>query len=307
MIPLIDTHQHLWDLDRLKLNWVAGEPKLNRSFRTADYLAAVEGCGLEQSVYMEVDAAEESKDQEVADIRELCADPQVPTAGMVASANPAAAGFLDWLSVQQDNPHLKGVRQILHGATTEAGYCLQDAFVEGVRTLGEQGLLFDICIRPAELDDALKLALRCPETYLVLDHCGNAVPEIVAGVKQPSDFDSAWSYQHEAEQWKDQIAAIAECPNVYCKISGILARVPEDWDATLLAPTVNHCLDCFGPQRVLFAGDWPVCLLGGDLSSWVQAVRQLVAERSEKWQHGLLHRNARRLYRLSDLSTEPSA
>ena len=94
------------------------------------------------------------------------------------------------------------------------------------------------------------------------------------------------------------IRAIAACPNTVCKISGIVARARPGWTPADLAPTVNHCLDAFGPDRVVFGGDWPVCLLGAPFGAWAAAVREIIAGRPEADQRKLLHDNAVALYGL---------
>ena len=293
MIPIIDTHQHLWDLSRFRLPWLDEVEPLNRSFLPADYAAAAEGCGVERTVYMEVDVAPEQIAAEVDHVGQLCADPADPMAAAVVSGRPAEPGFADWVGRLRDEPHVRGVRRILH-ADAPPGACLQDAFVNGVRQLGDTGLSFDLCLRPGELADAVSLAGRCPGTLLILDHCGNADPNIVAGAAGPEEGPFA----HTAAQWRDGISALGQQPNVVCKISGIVARAAEGWSPELLAPTVDHCLDAFPPDRVVFGGDWPVCTLGASLGEWVGALRRIIAPRSEEDQRALLHDNAARLYRL---------
>ena len=293
MIPIIDTHQHQWDLSRFRLPWLDEVEPLNRSFLPADYEAAAEGCGVERTVYMEVDVAPEQIAAEVDHVGRQCADPADPMAAAVVSGLPADPGFADWVGRLRDEPHVRGVRRILH-AEAPPGTCLQEAFVEGVRQLGDAGLSFDLCMRPSELGDAVTLAGRCPGTLFILDHCGNADPNIVAGAAVPDEGPFA----HTAGQWRDGLSALGQQPNVVCKISGIVARAPEGWSADLLAPTVDHCLDAFPPDRVVFGGDWPVCTLGASLREWVQTLRRIIASRSEEDQRALLNGNAARLYRL---------
>jgi L-fuconolactonase len=96
----------------------------------------------------------------------------------------------------------------------------------------------------------------------------------------------------------DDITALAQRPNVVCKISGIVARARAGWSAQDLAPTINHCLDAFGPDRVIFGGDWPVCTLGAPYRAWVEALKAIIAHRSETDQRKLLHDNAVHIYRL---------
>tara|TARA_B100000029_G_scaffold451354_1_gene475884 strand:- start:127 stop:675 length:549 start_codon:yes stop_codon:yes gene_type:complete len=178
-------------------------------------------------------------------------------------------------------------------------YCLQDAFVLDVHHLASIDKHFDICIRPADLGSVIKLAEVCPDTRLILDHCGNAHPEIVNGSLSPNDLDRDDVYWHEADQWKRNMEALGRLDNVVCKVSGIIARLPEGKYATdCLADTVNHCLDVFPDDRVVFGSDWPVCTLGSDYKMWVESLHAIIANRPEDQQRRLLYDNAVRIYGL---------
>jgi L-fuconolactonase len=301
MLPLIDTHQHLWDLSKFRLPWTSSAPSLNRSFLTSDYLEATRGLNVVKAIYMEVDVDPTQQVAEAEYIIDLCQRDDNPTVAAVISGRPADAdGFRAYITRLKDSPAIKGVRQVLHGAGTPPGYCLQPSFVKSIQLLGELGLSFDLCTRPRELGDAVKLADQCPDTQFILDHCGNAEPSIVADLNSVVKGDPTHTYWHTRKQWMDDIQALGDRPNVVCKISGIIAQVrPGDWTANDLAPTINHCLDSFGADRVVFGGDWPVCTLGAPYSSWVNALKIVIAKRSEADQRKLLHDNAARIYRLS--------
>lgn len=297
MQPIVDTHQHLWDLERLRLPWLAGAPALQRSFLTADYLAASAGLGVVKAVYMEVDVAPEQQGEEAEMLIDLCADPETPTAAAVISGRPAAPDFEPYIRRFASYPAIVGVRQVLHVPETPRGLCLTPAYVQGIRLLGQLGLCFDICMRPSELGDAVELARRCPNTRFVIDHCGNGDPYVIAGGEALPPTDP---FAHSREQWMEDMAALAALPNTICKISGIIARTRPGWTATDLAPAVNHCLDSFGPARVVFGGDWPVCTLGAHSSyaGWVTALRSIVSVRSSQEQAALFCDNAMAFYGL---------
>lgn len=296
MIPIIDTHQHLWDLSKFTLPWVDGAPAINRSYLQSDYAEATAGLNVVKAVYMEVDVEPSQQVAEALYIIDQCQRPDTPTAGAVISGRPASTDFAAYIGQFKGNSYIKGVRQVLHGPETPAGYCLQPTFVKNIQLLGEMGLSFDLCLRPAELSDAVKLVDQAPGTRFVVDHCGNADPYIVADI----DTASAEPPPHTRQQWLDDMQALANRPTVICKISGIIARaMPGQWSAATLAPTVNYCLDLFGPDRVVFGGDWPVCTLGASYREWVTALREIIAERSAKDQRKLLHDNAERFYTLA--------
>jgi len=98
--------------------------------------------------------------------------------------------------------------------------------------------------------------------------------------------------------WKGSMEAFAALPNTICKISGIIARLPEGTGTEVLAPIVDHCLDTFGPERVVFGGDWPVCLLGGALRTWVDGLAAIISNRPAAEQTALWSGNAKRFYRI---------
>jgi L-fuconolactonase len=286
---IIDTHQHLWDLEKFKLAWLDGAPEvLRQSYRTQEYRQATEGLNV-QAIYMEVDVDPAQHVAEAEHVVNLCRSDEHPTVAAVVGGRPASPDFADYVRRLKQFPEVKGVRQVLHGATPQ-GYCLQDDFVRGIKLLGENGLSFDLCLRPRELSDGAKLAEQLPEVRFIVDHCGNADPKAFSA--SPGD-EKPW---HDADAWRRDMESLARQKNTICKISGIVARAPQGWTAEGLAPIVNHCLDTFGPDRVVFGGDWPVCLLGAPLRQWIDALGEIIAERPAAQQNQLWHENAQRLY-----------
>jgi L-fuconolactonase len=281
-LPIVDTHVHLWDRKRFHLAWLEGAPALQRDYSWDDYKRATEGYHVVHAIYMEVDVDLSQQEQEARYVADLCRAGTTPLAAAVISGRPAADGFAAYIKPLAKLDVIKGVRQVLHGPGTPPGYCLDPAFIRGIRLLGELGLSFDLCMRSAELGDGAKLAEACPGTQFILDHCGNA--DVFA-----TDLSA----------WKRDIAALARRPNVSCKVSGIIASTKgRTWRPADLAPVVNHVLTEFGPDRVVFGGDWPVCTLGAPLAEWIQALRELTSAQSHDRQRKLFHDNALRVYRL---------
>jgi predicted TIM-barrel fold metal-dependent hydrolase len=289
---IIDTHQHLWSLSKLKPPWLTpAREVLYHNFRTREYLEATRGLNV-RAIYMEVDLDPAQHIAEAEHVVQLCRSDDHPTVAAVVGGRPASPGFdryVEWLATK---PEVKGIRQVLHRADTKPGCCLQAPFIRGVRLLGKNGLSFDLCVRPAELRDGIELARRCPDTRLIVDHCGNADPtafQATADKKEPT---------HDLEQWRRDMEGLAKRRNVICKISGIVARAPEQWTAAHLAPIVDHCLDVFGPDRVVFGSDWPVCLLGAALREWIDALTQILSKRPAEQRMKLWRTNAERFYGL---------
>lgn len=284
MMPLVDCHQHLWDLTKIRLNWVKPDDPLNHSFTSTEYAEATKGLGVAKSVYMEVDVVEADLQKEADYVLNLIKSKSSPTVAAVLGGRPNKGDeFKRWVNQFKGSPYVKGLRQVVHTEHTPPGYSTTKEFIAGVRYLGEIGLSWDICQRPEDLPDAAKLVSECPGTRFILDHCGNA-PILDA---------------KKLEQWKKDIAKVAEHKNVVGKVSGIIAQVKKGaWSPDQLAPAINHTLDVFGPDRVMWAGDWPVCTLGAALKDWVAAAKQIVQDRPADQQRKLFHDNAARFYGL---------
>lgn len=291
---IIDTHQHLWDRKQLNLPWLSGAPEvLRHDYRTEEYLKAFEGLNV-KSIYMEVDVAPSDHIKEADALVKQCREGRTPTIAATIGGRPASTDFEAYVLRYAGNGIVKGLRQVLHGDSTPKGFCLSKEFVRGVQTLGRHGLNFELTMRPTELADGAKLIQQCPDTHFVLDHCGNGDPKAFNPKLAPDQKRSC-----TADEWKRGIDAVAAQPGVMCKISGIVAFVPPgQWHAEDLAPVVNHCLDAFGPDRVFFGGDWPVCLLGSPVRGWVEALKQIIASRPDHEQRKLWSGNAIRFYQL---------
>lgn len=291
-LPIVDTHQHLWDLELKRPPWLDGAaPVLRQSYGPAEYAEATRGLGVDRAIYMEVDVAPGQHLDEARGVIKLCREKLSPTRAAVIGGRPASADFPAYLKQFRETPEVKGVRQVLHGQTTPPGFCLSGEFVKGVQALGDAGLTFDLCLRPTELADGEALVLRCPGTKFILDHCGNADPSAFAkgegGDKKPP---------HDPAEWARAIDRLAKQDRVICKISGIVAKARKGFTPDDLAPIVNHCLDSFGPDRVVFGGDWPVCLLGSTYRGWVEALRAIVSNRPAEERRKLWSENALTYY-----------
>jgi predicted TIM-barrel fold metal-dependent hydrolase len=292
IFPIIDTHQHLWDLKKFTLPWQKEVPVLARNYLMDDYLKVNEdlakAAGREtparivKTVYMEVDVIPEQQQAEVDYVTDICKSGKTPMVAAVVSGRPASDDFVKYASQFKGSKYVKGIRRVLHGPETPAGHCLDKKFVAGIRKLGELDLSYDLCMRPAELPDAGKLVDACPDTRFILDHCGNA--------------DVTWK---DRAPWKRDMAELAKRKNLVCKVSGFIVTAKGiKWTNDDLAPVINHVLDSFGPDRVMFGGDWPVCTQAATLAQWITALRSIVRDRKAEEQKKLFHDNALRFYRL---------
>lgn len=283
-MPIVDTHQHLWDLTRFTLPWHKGEDTtpLRRSFVMSNYLEATQGLNVVKTVYMEVDVAPGQQVAEADYVIEICERGDTPMKAAVISGRPGTPGFEPYIRTLAQSTYIKGVRQVLHGDSDPPGFCLQPAFVESIQLLGELGLSFDLCLRPGEVLGAVALVDQCPKTRFILDHCGNM---------------SVTSTDHAARaRWLEGMTEMAARANIVCKVSGIIVTANADWRPGDLAPNINDTIDTFGDDRVMFAGDWPVCTLKASFSQWVDALREIVKDRTAEFQRKLFHDNATKFY-----------
>jgi predicted TIM-barrel fold metal-dependent hydrolase len=288
--PIIDTHEHLWNLKELRLPWVnalTGKPKdiLGRDYLLSDYAEATRGLNIAKTVYMEVDVAEADQVKEAEFVSKICAEGKSPMVAAVISGRPASAGFKDYLDRFKGNKYIKGLRQVLHTPATPPKLCLEEAFVKGIQLLGERKLSFDLCLKNDQLEYGAELIDRCPETRFILDHCGNP-----------------HHGSNDLNGWEKGLAKVANTRNrqVMCKVSGIYGNVSAtDWPTDKLAPLVRKVIELFGWDRVMFAGDWPVVNRGASFKLWVETVRQIVRADSAANQKKLFHDNAVKFYGLA--------
>ncbi|HLJ10198.1 MAG TPA: amidohydrolase family protein [Planctomycetaceae bacterium] len=287
-LQIVDTHEHLWDLTKFNLAWAKDDKILGRSFVNKDYLEATKGLNVVKSVYMEVDVDPSQQMQEADYVIDLCQRKDNPMVGAVISGRPASTEFEAYITKHKDSPFIKGVRQVLHGPSTPAGFCLDRQFVKSVQLLGELGMSFDLCLRSGELADGDKLVAQCPRTRFVVDHCGNMSV-------QETD-------QKARRVWADGMKALAQRDNVVCKISGIIASAGKDWKVADLEPNMRFSMETFGPERRMFAGDWPVCTLRASFKEWVLALKEIVRNMNMPIadQKKLFHDNAVKFYGLKE-------
>ena len=279
--PIIDTHLHVWDPNLLRYPWLDDIPLLNKPYLLEDYDRACGPVAIEKMVFLqaEVDFAQF---QEEADWVNSLADQDGRLQGIVPWApletGEAARSALERMAA---NPRIKGVRRIIQ-FERDIEFCLQPRFIEGVQLLPEYGLSFDICIIHYQMANTIKMVAACPEAQFILDHIGK--PDIKNGVLDP---------------WRAEIKTLSEFPNVSCKISGLATEADhQHWTKEQLKPYIDHVIDCFGFDRVMYGGDWPVAYQATEYPRWVETLEWAVAGCSEAELRKLFHDNAAAFYRL---------
>jgi L-fuconolactonase len=277
--PIVDSHVHLWDPQRFRMPWLDDLDALRRPFGLETFAEHARGLNVREIVYVQVDTTPAYGFLEARWAARQ--DPQV--AGVVAWApmddGRVAATYLE--SLKELGPRIKGVRRLFQ-SEPDPDVLVAPDLLRGLRLLPEYDLSFDICIRHQQLPCTLEMVRACPETQFILDHLGK--PDVRAGLLDP---------------WREHVAALAELPNVVCKVSGLVTEADHArWTAGDLEPYVAHVLQVFGEDRVLFGGDWPVVTLAAEYGNWVTTLEQLTSNLSATARQKLWADNARRIYRL---------
>jgi L-fuconolactonase len=282
---IVDAHVHFWDPAALHYPWLDAIPSLDRAFLPSAYRGAAGEIPIARMIFVEANCRVDEAAREVVWVERLAeAEPRI--AGIVAFANVAqglgagGSGLGRTLDVLARSPLVKGVRHNIQGQ--RAGFCVQRAFVDGVREVGRRGLTFDLCATHDQLSDVVQLVRACPDTRFVLDHCG-----------KPAIRDQ------RTEPWRGHIAALAAQDNVSCKLSGLLTEAaPEGWSDDALVPYAAWVVESFGAERVMYGSDWPVVTLAGSYCDWYGFTERVTAGWSAAARGRFYEGNATRVYGL---------
>lgn len=280
MISIIDTHQHLMLIDRWPYSWSDDVPRLkDQAFTPQTYAKHSEGTGIIHTVFMETTPDDPYWIEETKLVCEMSDDPDSPMIGAIVNCAPEKEEFEAFID-EHAHPRRLGLRRILHVAHDDLSR--SQLFRENIRTLAKRDLTFDLCVFARQLPIALELVDACPDVRFILDHCG--VPDIANKSLDP---------------WRQDIRNLAARSNVSCKISGLLAYCkPGNVTKEAILPFVEHSIECFGWDRVIWGGDWPVCTTTTTLSNWINVSREIVSSESEENQKKLFFDNAVSFYHI---------
>ncbi len=279
-MKIVDSHVHFWDVSALRYPWIGKGSPFDRTFGPQDYRRASGNAPAAGLIFIEADADSSCSLREARWAERLAAaDPAIRAvvARVALTGNPSVLPDLDAVAAM---PLVKGIRDNIQGHP--AGFATRPEFVRGVREVGRRGLHFELCLQHHQLDETLDLAGRCPDVPLVLDHCGK--PGIRDGEREP---------------WLSKLRQLAALPNVVCKISGLTTEAdPARWRPEEILWYARRAAEAFGPERVLFGSDWPVCETAGGLRKWLSVAETLAAPWSLGDRERFFSRNAERFYRL---------
>ncbi|TIQ23166.1 MAG: hydrolase [Mesorhizobium sp.] len=300
--PIIDAHHHLWDLGLGRHPWLAttaGERgglgelgPLRRNYLPEDYLRDASRHNVVATVHVEAGWA---GDDCVGETRWL--ETLGKTRGVAARyvvhvplANRQAPALVE---AQAAFDRVVGVRDILSWDPDPArcfaahdGIINDPAWRAGLSLLGRHRLTFDLMLFPRQLAGAARLAADYPDQLFVLNHCGSPIDRDADGMRA----------------WREGLTLLSQCDNVAIKISDLVAY-DHDWTLDSLKPVVMHCIDCFGTQRAMFASDFPVAGLHASFDAVYDSFKAIAGELSTEEQTALFFGNARRIYRLDDMSS----
>ena len=274
---IIDTHHHLWNYNPVEFDWIDDEmAAIRKSFLPADLQATLANTGVEGVVTVQARQSLEETNWLLK----------------LASENDFIKGVVGWVpladeSIQQileeykSSPWLKGVRHVVQGEP-DPEFILGKDFNKGISLLKNYNLVYDILIFEHQLANTIRFVDQHPEQQFVVDHI--AKPKIK---------------KNELEPWAKNVKELAKRENVSCKISGMVTEADYKlWTEEQLNPYFETILEAFGPSRLLFGSDWPVCLVATNYSNWLELVQKTISNFSKEEQDFILYKNAQRIYNI---------
>jgi len=273
----VDSHQHFWSYDEREYPWIPKGTPLHRDWLPEDLAALERPLGIEGSISVQAR-------QTVEESRWLLT---------LADHDPRIKGVVGWVDLRSPHideqlaelchhPRFRGVRHVVQDETDER--FMQGAdFRRGIRALKAFGLTYDILIQASQLPVAVELVREFPDQPFVLDHI--AKPPIKTGQLEP---------------WKTQIRELAQAPKLMCKVSGMVTEADHrGWKPSHLQPYLDVVFECFGPNRLMWGSDWPVCLLAAGYDRVFQTVKDYTKGLSEAERAAVFGENCARFYGLS--------
>ncbi|NNE91018.1 MAG: amidohydrolase family protein [Verrucomicrobiales bacterium] len=275
----IDAHHHFWDYSEEEYGWIPKDV-IRKDFGPADLKPLLDEAGVDGVISVQARTELEENDFLLNYAEEN--DWIKAVVGYVDLTGEEST-VVETLGQISQHKKMRAVREVLQGMDDDA-YCLREDFNCGITKLRDFGLVYDILIFHRHLPNSIQFVDRHPNQLFVLDHV--AKPEIRDAKPDPA--------------WANNIAELAKRENVFCKISGMPTEIfdRENWDVALMQPYVDVVLNAFGPNRLMYGSDWPVCLLETEYVRWNSAVKQMIAKLSTDEQAAILGGTAIRAYGL---------
>ncbi|WCT14092.1 amidohydrolase family protein [Mucilaginibacter jinjuensis] len=275
----IDSHQHFWIYDPVKDSWITPEMEvIKHDFMPGDLKPLLEQHQVSGCIAVQADQSE----QETLFLLDL------------AAHNPFIKAVVGWVDLQADDieerltffskySQIKGFRHIIE-AEPDPDFLLNEKFKNGIAKLAKYQFSYDLLLRPIHLPAAIRLVKEFPDQAFVIDHL--AKPEIRS---------------QKMADWEKDIKHIARYPNVYCKVSGFCTEANWlNWRREDITPYLDVVFTSFGPNRVMFGSDWPVCLLAGGYAKTIEVLEDYLTDFPHSAQENFWNNNAATFYRISD-------
>ncbi len=275
---LIDAHQHFWELGRFDTRWleVPQHQPIRRNFLPADLKPLLDAAGVSQTVFVQTQHNLEENRWALS-----LAEEHTWIAGVVGWIDLASDRCEEQLLEFRQHPKFVGVRHITQDEPDD-DFIIRPAVLRGLKVLQKHHVPFDLLFYVKHLHHAQRLARELPELKLVIDHL--AKPQIKLG---------------RLDNWEANFRAAAKAPNVYCKLSGLVTEADwQRWMPADLRPYVQIALDAFGPDRLMFGSDWPVCELAASYPRVLAALQEALGPLSEDERSHISWRTAREFYGL---------
>ncbi|MDQ1006848.1 L-fuconolactonase [Streptomyces sp. V4I23] len=280
-MTVVDAHHHVWDLAVRDQEWIKGAEMapIRRSFSADDLRPEAHAAGVDATVLVQTVCVAEETPEFLA-----LADTDDLVAGVVGWTDLTAPDVADALAALRELPgggRLVGIRHQVQGEP-DPRWLLRPDVLRGLEAVARAGLAYDLVVLPPQLPAAAEAAARVPGLTFVLDHLGK--PPVASGGLDP---------------WAGSVRALAARPNTVCKLSGLVTEADWDgWTVDGLRPYADTVLDAFGPDRLMFGSDWPVCRLAASYGEVVDAAGQLTAGLGEDERRAVFGATASRVYGL---------
>ncbi len=274
--PRIDAHQHFWTLERRDYGWLTPETgSIYRDFQPQDLLPLINEAGISGTVLVQAAAtvAETEYMLSLADSNDFIK-------GVVGWVDFEDIGAPDHIARLAEHPGLVGLRPMIQDIEDD-NWMLREDLEPAFKALIGADLTFDALTLPRHLKNLHILISRHPEMRVVIDHASK--PLISDGI---------------IDDWADDMSALARDTNAYCKMSGLVTEAAENWTHANLVPYVDHLLDMFGPKRLIWGSDWPVCTLAASYQDWVAVTDRLLSDVDQGDKKLIYGGNAARVYKL---------
>lgn len=281
----VDAHQHFWRYSPEEFGWIAPDSVLAKSYGPPELKELLRGAGLAESIVVQA----RQTDEETRWLLQL-ADEHPWILGVVGWIDLCASDLNQRLGALAAQRKLLGFRHVVQDEPAE--FLLDAAFQHGVRGVLEAGLVYELLVRAPQLE-------HVPAFLNGVVHDRNAAAIVIDHGGKPAIAEGEW------EPWAGRIAAIARQYPLSCKLSGLVTEADHgSWNEDEVMRYMQHLLDCFGPERLIFGSDWPVCLLAGSYERVHALVQRFLEPLREGEREAIMGGNARRIYARADASVQ---